>query len=287
MLASNGLTMKSVCEALCKIHFVEVIYDKDLFEEDYYRIVKRICQEYDIHFELVDSLEVTKEMLHDPNTNKWLRGIPCTIVKEVQISIEALQFIEEFVTHRSTPLKFDESYQGVSGYQKTTLFVKNSVNATHSIEHEDDEMLLLESNIDDSTGEVLGYALETLLEHGASDVFYTPITMKKNRPAYKLSVLTTTCKKEVLEGVIFRETSSLGIRSYPVSCHRLGREFIEVNTDWGSVRVKLGFYQGDKVQVSPEFDDCKALAKAHSVSLTHIYDQAKERATQKRTKEVR
>ncbi|MDQ0162391.1 nickel pincer cofactor biosynthesis protein LarC2 [Aeribacillus alveayuensis] len=142
----------------------------------------------------------------------------------------------------------------------------------HMEEHEDVNMIKLEVNIDNISSEWLGYTMDKLLKEGANDVFYVPIFMKKNRPAYMMQVL---CDQKILENIkriIFEETTTLGIRYYPVTVHRLGRRFVERKTPWGVVKIKQGIYNGQIVQESPEYEDCKNIADRHQIPLKKIYD---------------
>ena len=100
---------------------------------------------------------------------------------------------------------------------------------------------MLETNLDDLPGEVVGYTMTRLMEAGALDAFVTPIQMKKNRPGVMVSVLCDEAKIPALEELLFRETATLGIRRYPVSRHKLKRQPIEVETPFGPVRGKLGW----------------------------------------------
>ncbi|MDM5340171.1 DUF111 family protein [Fictibacillus enclensis] len=151
----------------------------------------------------------------------------------------------------------------------------NEFSARHAQEHIDNEMVIIEVNLDDCSGETLSYTMDRLFAAGANDVYYTSIYMKKNRPAYKLSILSDKAKQPLLEEIIFRETSSFGLRYYPVSCHRLGREFYRAETAYGEVSVKIGIYQEAPIKFSPEYEDCKKAAEQHNVPLQNVYDDAK------------
>ena len=105
--------------------------------------------------------------------------------------------------------------------------------------HDESSMWVMEANLDDCTGEALGYAMEVLLEAGARDVWYTPAYMKKNRPAYVLHVLTTAEKREELEQLIFSCTTTIGVRRYPVERTILPREVKEIQTRYGAAKVKI------------------------------------------------
>ncbi|MGP4078420.1 nickel insertion protein [Pseudalkalibacillus sp. R45] len=303
MLASNGLMMQSVQEALLTIPYVkayseacrEWMENGNLEEQDQipgltdnpdidqeelhaYRCVIWLTETCDIKIELVDTLDITKRDLQNPVHSQRLMAIPCTVVKESTLSYPASLFLADSVTVSREPLLFDKCHQGKCGNQITTLFEFSENDPAHRTEHVDEKMVMLETNIDDCTGEMMGYTLEVLLNNGASDVFFTPITMKKNRPSYKLSVLVSSDKMERLESLLFEETSSLGVRSYPVSCHRLGRKFMKVETEWGSVSVKLGVHKNKIIQVSPEFEDCRLLADKNEISFKRVYEQAKKMA---------
>ncbi len=134
-----------------------------------------------------------------------------------------------------------------------------------------DTIWVLETNIDDCSGEVLGYTLERLLENGARDAFYRPIYMKKNRPAYQLTVL---CKQEDvdhLEDIIFSETTSIGIRRRQEIRTILDRSFRKLQTPFGEMDVKVVEVDG-QMRAYPEYDTAKKLAKEQRVPLRVIYD---------------
>ncbi len=120
------------------------------------------------------------------------------------------------------------------------------------------------------TGEVAGYVMESLLDEGALDVFYTPIYMKKNRPAVKLSVLCLEDQIQQMQKVMFKETTTIGIRMYKTSRVCMDREWTTVNTSYGDVRVKIAKYD-DVVKCSPEYEDCKLRAKEHGVPVQTVY----------------
>ena len=136
-----------------------------------------------------------------------------------------------------------------------------------------DTQWLLETNIDDMSPEMLGYVEERLLDVGALDVFRTPIVMKKGRAAVKLSVLANSRTEAAVLDVIFRESSSIGLRKYEVGKIMLSREFIEVDTVYGRVSVKKSYYKGELVRSKPEYEDCRRLAKEHGVTLGQIYKE--------------
>lgn len=139
------------------------------------------------------------------------------------------------------------------------------------VQKSDDEVVVLESNLDDSTGEVLGFVMERLMEIGAKDVFYTPIYMKKNRPAYKLSVICTTQDRMQMEDTIFTHTSAIGIRRSVLERTVLEREFIVVETSYGKISVKC-VKNGEDTYYSPEYEDIKEILKSNPISYQHLYN---------------
>jgi len=137
-----------------------------------------------------------------------------------------------------------------------------------------DSVCLLETNIDDITAEMVGSAIETLLENGALDVFTTPIYMKQNRPAIQLSVLCPPADAQKLEKLIFEKGLTFGIRKQILRRTKLARKFITVETEFGPITIKLGLFGSKVVNAKPEFADCAAAAKKQHVSAKTVSDAA-------------
>ncbi len=140
-------------------------------------------------------------------------------------------------------------------------------------EHIDNQMIKMEVNLDDIPGEWLGHVMDVLFEAGANDVFYTPIYMKKNRPGILLQLLCPAKSVEKMKNILLKETTTLGIRYYPLTVHRMERRFIQVQTEWGPVTIKQGISNGKVFQSSPEFEECKAISKRYDIPLKKIYQQ--------------
>lgn len=136
------------------------------------------------------------------------------------------------------------------------------------------KLTVLETNIDDSTPEVIGYAFNKLLEAGALDVWTQPIAMKKQRTGVLLSVLCSHKLKNELLELILTETSSFGVREYEVTRHCMQYCFEKKETPYGKVRIKVASYKGKDLSSSPEFEDCAALAEKHNVPLKEIMRKA-------------
>ncbi len=139
---------------------------------------------------------------------------------------------------------------------------------------ETDTIAVLETNLDDVSGELLGAFVEQALGAGALDVFHTPIQMKKNRPGVLLTVLCAATDADRFAALMLRETSAFGVRRTLAERRKLKREFLTVTLPQGEVTVKLGRLDGAVVQVAPEFESCKALAAKAGVPLKAIYEAA-------------
>lgn len=136
-----------------------------------------------------------------------------------------------------------------------------------------EEVIVVESNIDDSTPEVLGYVMERLLEEGALDVFFSPIQMKKNRPATQLSFLCCPALLAPLARLVLVETSAIGLRHYPAGRIILERCVEERQTVFGPVRFKLVFDQGHLLRAAPEYDDCRRIARERGIPCREVMAQ--------------
>ena len=137
-----------------------------------------------------------------------------------------------------------------------------------------DTVSVLETNLDDISGEVLGRFIELALMRGALDVFHTPIQMKKNRPGTLLTVLCAEEKADDFTLLILTETSSFGVRRSTAERRKLAREIIAVKTAHGEIAVKIGRLDGRRVQAAPEYESCKAASIAANVPLKTIYESA-------------
>jgi len=137
-----------------------------------------------------------------------------------------------------------------------------------------DEVLLLETNLDDVSGEILGYTKQKLQMAGALDVFATPIQMKKDRPGTLLSVLCRPADGPRLEQLLFDETGTFGIRQSRLLRSKRRRQSHAVETPWGSVMGKLGWLSGGTTVFTPEFESCAGVAQQHGITLRDVYRAA-------------
>jgi len=141
---------------------------------------------------------------------------------------------------------------------------------------ESDEMWVVETNVDDLSPQICGYLAEKLFEAGAVDVYTCPIHMKKSRPAVLVSAIVPDAVLPRVESLIFSETTTFGVRLYRVKRKKLNREFVEVGTPYGKVRVKVGKWGGEVKTVAPEYEDCKKLAEQRGVPLKDVQAAAAE-----------
>jgi uncharacterized protein (DUF111 family) len=118
--------------------------------------------------------------------------------------------------------------------------------------------------------QIYGVLLDALLAAGALDVYYTAVQMKKNRPGTLVTVVAPPERRAALSGLVFRETTTLGVRYHDVEREVLAREVVEVDTPWGRVPVKVARLGGAIANAAPEFDACAALARAHAVPVKDV-----------------
>ena len=138
------------------------------------------------------------------------------------------------------------------------------------MQENNENFVVMETNIDDCSGEILGYTSEKLFANGALDVFYTPIFMKKNRPAYRLTV---ACRKEnmvKLQNIIFKETTTIGIRYRFENRTELGREMVEIDTKYGKIKAKKVTNDGE-TYIYPEYESMKKIAEENNIPLKELY----------------
>ncbi|MBV9926886.1 MAG: nickel pincer cofactor biosynthesis protein LarC [Acidobacteria bacterium] len=139
----------------------------------------------------------------------------------------------------------------------------------------DEELLMVETNVDDVSPQVLGYLLEKALEGGALDCFHTPVQMKKSRPGVLVSILCRPSDAGAMRELLFAETPTLGVRTYAVTRRALEREAVTVETEFGTIAVKVARREGRAVGATPEYEDCRAAARAHNVPLRVVQEAAR------------
>lgn len=140
----------------------------------------------------------------------------------------------------------------------------------------DDSVCILETNLDDISGEQIGYTIERLWKAGALDVFTTSIQMKKNRPGTLLSVIIRPNERHRFESIIFQQTGTLGIRYRKQSRTTLPRAALDVQTPWGIVAGKVAKLPSGQVDFSPEYDDCRSIANSNNLRLADVMNEVRE-----------
>ena len=137
---------------------------------------------------------------------------------------------------------------------------------------------VLECQLDDFTGEALGYVMEKVLDQGALDVYFTPVTMKKSRPGTLITILSKPENSFALEELLLRESSTFGVRKSDWSRRILSREFQVVETAYGKITVKVGKLEGEIVKIYPEFEDVKKAAQQSDVPFIEVYSEVQQAA---------
>ena len=138
------------------------------------------------------------------------------------------------------------------------------------VKKEDDDIIVIETNIDDCHGEILAYCLEQLFKNKALDAFFTPIYMKKNRPAYRLTVVCKEENLQAMQDIIFKQTTTIGMRYRREQRAVLDRQIKEVDTPYGKVRVKEVSHQGN-TYLYPEYEDLKRIADEKGIAIKELY----------------
>jgi pyridinium-3,5-bisthiocarboxylic acid mononucleotide nickel chelatase len=138
----------------------------------------------------------------------------------------------------------------------------------------EEEIAILEANLDDLNPQLIGYIVDLALSEGARDVFTTPVQMKKNRPGILLTVMAKPEHEEKLRAMLFRESSTLGIRTRHEKRYALPRSHEAVITRWGEIRMKVGSVNGTVSQYAPEYEDCRRIAVTYHVPLKTVMQEA-------------
>ncbi|MBZ9685020.1 nickel pincer cofactor biosynthesis protein LarC [Clostridium estertheticum] len=160
---------------------------------------------------------------------------------------------------------------------RVMLVEENNLSNTNKAETEDKVFQeIVECNIDDMNPELYEYIIDKLFSEGALDVYLTPIIMKKGRPGIKISVLCRSAKLEKMKEVLFRETTTFGVRTFKVDKTMLERKFTKVNTSYGEVTVKEAHYKGEKIKSKLEYEECKKIADSRGISVREVFENLKK-----------
>ena len=213
-----------------------------------------------------------------PGTAELLKGIP---LSDVPVNAELTtptgaaivktlvrQFVDSLPEMTIEKIGYGAGTRDLEGRANLLRLI---VGETTGVESSGDSVMLLETNLDDMTGEVLGYTKRRLLEAGALDVYTTAIQMKKDRPGVMLSVICRPEDVGKLETILFNETQTLGIRRQRIQRSIRDRMTYTVETDFGPIKGKVGWRENEAAIFKPEFDHCAEIAKAHDLPLRDIY----------------
>jgi uncharacterized protein (TIGR00299 family) protein len=221
-----------------------------------------------------------------PATLRLLEGVPCfsTGIKKELVTPTGAGMIGFFA----------ENFQSLpkikilkTGYGAGDHVIEKSPNLLRVIlgeiagKAETETLTMVETNIDDMNPEFYEHVMELLFKAGAVDVAFTPVIMKKSRPAVTLCVLTPALKTEKIAEVLLSETSTFGVRYYDVNRITLDREIQTVKTPHGPVKVKVGLLNGVVLKISPEYEDCKKIARREKLPIKKVYEEVRKLAEQK------
>jgi len=215
-----------------------------------------------------------------PATLEILRGVP---VYDSGLSVELVTptgaaivaaMADEFVSFPSFTLQSVGYGAGERHLTDRPNLLRLVLGRSLSEHREEGDLLQVEVNLDDMSPEQLAYVCERLWDAGARDVWQGAIQMKKGRAAHQLSLLCSASRLGVVEDLLFRESSTLGFRFFPVERRVLERSFAEVQTPWVIVSIKLGRRGDEVVQFAPEYASCRRLAEEHGIPLKEVYAAA-------------
>jgi uncharacterized protein (TIGR00299 family) protein len=164
---------------------------------------------------------------------------------------------------------------GAREYENFPNALRMIVGETASPRNSEEQLLMIETNIDDASPQIIGHVMDRAFALGARDCYFTPVQMKKNRPGVLLSVLCDRELKEALMEMLFNETTTLGVRSYEVARRALERRMVTVQTAYGPIDVKVGNLNGRVVNVMPEFEQCRDAASRSGVALKEVEEAAR------------
>ncbi|KAA3618020.1 MAG: nickel pincer cofactor biosynthesis protein LarC [Calditrichaeota bacterium] len=146
-----------------------------------------------------------------------------------------------------------------------------------------DTVWQFDCNLDDMNPEIIPWVIEKLIDAGALDAWATPILMKKGRPGFVLSALSPVDKHDAIRDLIFRETTTIGVRESKVNREKLQRASIEIESEFGPVKFKKIIRPNAEIHLAPEFDECKNIAQSHNLPLREVYARLQKIASEQKT----
>ena len=220
-----------------------------------------------------------------PATAELLTGFPVRLQdgESEMVTPTGAAIVKTLARSSSLPIDFEIQRVGYGAGSRTFTDRPNVLRILMGIRPGallTDELLEIQTNIDDLNPQVYDHLCERLFAAGARDVTLTPTIMKKGRPAIMVSILAEAALREAIAAVLFEETTTIGIRSHRVSRLKLDREIKEVATRWGAIRVKISRRGGQALSIAPEYEDCRRAAIAHRVALRTVMQDASAAARQ-------
>ena len=173
---------------------------------------------------------------------------------------------------------------GTREYESFPNALRVFVGDSESAESQIEKLLMIETNIDDLSPQVLGHVMDRAFELGALDCYFTSVQMKKNRPGVLLSILSNPDSKQKLMELVFSETTTLGVRTYEVERRALERSVLRVETQYGPIDVKVARLNGHVVNEMPEFEQCRRIARESGVPLKRVEEATRAALERLRTK---
>ncbi len=214
-----------------------------------------------------------------PATMTLLRGFPLTPV-DVDHEIVTPTGAAILAALAADPGRFPQMSLEAEGYGAGQNDIPGRPNVARILlgrtagPEESDVVFLIETNLDDTPGEVVGYLFERLFAAGALDVFATPIQMKKSRPGTKLSALAPPAARAAVEEIILRETPTFGIRRVLMERSKLARREVSIKTRYGPIRCKIGAMGSEEIKATPEYEDARRAAQRCGVPLAEVMEAA-------------
>ncbi len=212
-----------------------------------------------------------------PATLKLVKGIPVFssgVKKELTTPTGAAMigfYSDKFIS--MPPMTIIDDGYGAGGRLIPSLPNLLRVVLGEVVRNDSDRITLIETNIDDMNPEIFNSVMESLFKAGAVDVYFSSISMKKNRPATKISVLSKKSDKDKLSNILLTETSSFGVRFHEVDRVTLDREIQKLKTTYGLIKIKIGKLDGKTIQATPEFEDCRKAAQNRKLPVKKVYDE--------------
>ncbi|EJO5346179.1 nickel pincer cofactor biosynthesis protein LarC [Clostridium botulinum] len=247
---------------------------------DYLKVDKVLCSKIQVGSGFVKCAHGTMPV-PAPATAEILKDIP--MVSSEEIPFEATTptgaaIVSSVVSKFTQNKNFDIEKVGYGIGGKDLSDIPNVLRVFLAVDKyekndiEKEDALILECNIDDMSSEIYEYVINKLLYKGASDVYITPIIMKKTRPAVKLTVLCENKLENLMKEIIFKETTTLGIRKYSVEKSMLKRKIEKIKTIYGEVSLKKSYLNGEVLNSKPEYDECKKIALENNISIKEVYE---------------